>query len=328
MDTMEIPQLTYRGNSLEQAPECFDTLKRADEALNDRDELHRRMEQDGYLYLPGLLDCDQVLAARAEVMDRLYGAGMLDKDRPAIEGVVAPKAQYDGASTGPFMPQLTVDNQSLHTLLYTGAMLEFYEFFLGGAVRHYDYTWFRAKKPGLNTVTTPHCDIVYMGRGTKNLYTSWTPLGDVPYEMGGLLVLEDSHRLEPLRATYGATDVDKYCENDPGAADMVEAARSEGRELTDEERNQLRWNSSGAYSSDAIDARRQLGGRWLTAQYEMGDLLVLSMYTMHASSDNQTDRIRISSDSRYQLAAEVIDDRWIGADPPAHGIRAKRGMVC
>ncbi|MBM3281064.1 MAG: phytanoyl-CoA dioxygenase family protein, partial [Candidatus Handelsmanbacteria bacterium] len=68
--------------------------------------------------------------------------------------------------------------------------------------------------------------------------------------------------------------------------------------------------------------------RWLSAEYQMGDLLVFSMYTLHASTDNHTDRIRISSDSRYQLASEPVDDRWIGEDPPIHGIRAKRGMVC
>ena len=91
---------------------------------------------------------------------------------------------------------------------------------------------------------------------------------------------------------------------------------------------QRRWNSSGAYSNDAIAVREELRGRWLTSKYKMGDLLVFCMYLLHASSDNQTDRIRLSSDSRYQLAREAVDERWIGADPPAHGIRAKRGMVC
>ena len=33
-------------------------------------------------------------------------------------------------------------------------------------------------------------------------------------------------------------------------------------------------------------------------------------------------------DSRYQLASEPVDERWIGVDPPKHGIRAKQGMIC
>ena len=86
--------------------------------------------------------------------------------------------------------------------------------------------------------------------------------------------------------------------------------------------------ADGSYSTDASAARQELGGRWLTAEYRMGDLLVFGMYTMHASSDNRSNRIRLSSDSRYQLASDPVDERWIGDDPPIHGIRAKRGMIC
>jgi hypothetical protein len=52
------------------------------------------------------------------------------------------------------------------------------------------------------------------------------------------------------------------------------------------------------------------------------------MYIMHSSSDNHSNQYRLSSDTRYQLASEPQDERWIGDKPPAHGIRAKRGMVC
>ena len=56
--------------------------------------------------------------------------------------------------------------------------------------------------------------------------------------------------------------------------------------------------------------------------------MVFSVYTMHASPENHTAQIRLSSDSRYQLASEPVDDHWIGDDPPAHGIRAKQGIIC
>jgi hypothetical protein len=324
MNPVEIPQLTYQGRPLDMSPEGFGLLRRSHDVLGDRGELWRRMEEDGYLFLPGLLNGDEVMAARQVVCDRLAAAGILDERFPPIEGVVATQA---GMATGTFMPQLARHNPALDKVLYDGPMMEFYQFFLGGPVRHFDYTWFRSKKPGTNTVTNPHCDIVYMGRGTHNLYTSWTPLGDVPFEMGGLMVLEGSHQIEELVQGYGQTDVDRYC--DEGLArQLVQQARSAGRELTAEERQQIRWNSTGSYSADAIGVRQSLGGRWLTAEYRMGDLLVFCMHLMHASSDNQSDRIRLSSDSRYQLAAEPVDERWIGEDPPAHGIRAKQGMIC
>ena len=59
-----------------------------------------------------------------------------------------------------------------------------------------------------------------------------------------------------------------------------------------------------------------------------GDLLTFKMTVVHASLDNQTDRIRISSDTRYQRASQPADERWIGWNPAAHGPRAKRGRIC
>ena len=327
MTAATMPQLTYSGKPV--AMDQVGELCRSDDVIDDRDALWERMEKDGYLFLPRYLDRRDMLAARAELCDRLFKSGVLDPTRPPMEGVVATDETINPAATGPFMPILARNNPPLDKVLYDGPMMDFYEFFLGGPVRHYDYTWFRAKQPGTHTATTPHCDIVYMGRGTKALYTSWTPFSDVPYEMGGLMVLEGSHQNQALKQGYGQTDVDAFCENDgPTARQIVAAAQQQGRELTNQEREQIRWNSSGAYSHDAIAVREELQGRWLTAEYQMGDLLVFCMYLLHASSDNQTDRIRLSADTRYQRSHESIDERWIGDDPPAHGIRAKRGMVC
>ncbi len=323
MTTLQEAGLTFAGQPMDATSDSLGQLRRSDDIVDDVDALRRRAAEDGYLYLPGLLDREQVMAARREVMSRLAGAGVVDDtDHDLMEGIVKPDANIS------FAPQLATQNLPMDTVLYDGAMIDFYERFLGGPVSHFDYTWFRAKTPGTTTATQPHCDIVYMGRGTKNLWTSWTPLGDVSLESGGLLVLEGSHKIEPLRNGYGTTDVDKFCANENEADRIVDAARTEGRELTSEERQVIHWQGRGSFDPDAIATREQLGGRWLTAAFEAGDLLVLSMYTMHASSDNQTRSIRLSSDSRYQLASEPQDERWIGANPPLHGIRAKQGLIC
>ena len=66
----------------------------------------------------------------------------------------------------------------------------------------------------------------------------------------------------------------------------------------------------------------------MTADFKAGDVLVFGMATVHASLDNQSDRCRLSSDSRYQLASEPVDERWIGANPIAHGPAGKKGKAC
>ena len=50
------------------------------------------------------------------------------------------------------------------------------------------------------------------------------------------------------------------------------------------------------------------------------------MYTVHASIDNNSDKIRISTDSRYQPVSRPADERWIGEKPLGHSYEIKRGQ--
>ena len=86
--------------------------------------------------------------------------------------------------------------------------------------------------------------------------------------------------------------------------------------------------ASGWLTADPVKLRQALGGRWLSANFRAGDLLMFSIFTVHASIDNRSDRVRLSSDSRYQRASESADPRWIGENPIGHGHAAKRGMIC
>ncbi len=161
-----------------------------------------------------------------------------------------------------------------------------------------------------------------MGRGTESLYTAWTPLTDVPLVRGGLMILEHSHKLEQIKATYGQMDVDAYCTNNE-EADYVHAPPEGPRDP--------RWPpriDDGAYSHDAPALQKQLNRRWLTAAYRAGDLLIFGPFTMHAGMDNQTRYFRLSTDSRYQRADQAVDERWVGETIVGHGPAGKKGMIC
>ena len=64
----------------------------------------------------------------------------------------------------------------------------------------------------------------------------------------------------------------------------------------------------------------------------MGDVLVFTMRTVHAGTDNNTRALRLSTDSRYQRAADPVDERWVrgehGEAPVGHGLAAKVGKIC
>ncbi len=121
------------------------------------------------------------------------------------------------------------------------------------------------------------------------------------------MVLEGSNNNQRLRETYGRYDVDTYCENRPEIHG---------------------WKQGGQLTGNSNQIRRSLGGHWLSGEFRMGDVLIFSVFTVHASLDNHSDRIRLSSDSRYQLASEPADERWIGPNPIAHSAAGKRGRIC
>lgn len=299
--------LSATRRPIDTSPEAFGQLESAINLLGDRAALQAKMAVEGYLFLPGLLNRDDVLAARRVFAERLAAGGYIDPRFPLMDVVAHPTADCA------FMPELAGDNPELTRVVYGPQMLGFFEQLLGGEVRHFDFTWVRAVAPGRGT--DPHMDIVYMGRGTTKLYTAWTPIGDVPLSMGGLLILERSHRHDRLNENYGKKDVDTFCANRRGDdySDM-----GGGGNIA----------AGGRLSRDAVKLRQNLGGRWLTADFTTGDVLVFSMFTVHTSLDNASNAIRLSTDTRYQLASEPIDERWVGEKPIGHGPGAKKGLIC
>ncbi|RYG47724.1 phytanoyl-CoA dioxygenase [bacterium] len=302
-----LPRLTAGGVEIDTSPERFGWLRDSNDALGEVAELRRRMEEDGYLYLPGFLNRSDVQEVRRNLCDQLSEEGLLHPDRPREKAIARPGAAVafrpDLANDGPARPLL-------ERTIYGERMMGFYGEFLGGEARHFDYTWLRVVAPGRGTY--PHTDVVFMGRGTKNLYTAWVPLGDVPLEVGGLILIEGSHRDEEMRNGYSAHDVDTVCEVD-GTRPMERSG----------------FSSGGSIGLDMAAVQQKIGGRLLTAkEFRMGDLLTFSIYTVHGSLDNGSDQIRMSSDSRYQLASDPVDERWVGDNPPGHGGNSVKGLIC
>lgn len=260
------------------------------------------LEAEGYAFMRDFFDREAVLAVRLEIAERLGSEGHLHPSFPIEQCVAKPGLNLA------FRPDISNASAALQRLIYSEKVMEFFSSTLGGEARHYDFTWLRVVAPGKGT--SPHCDIVYMGRGTRNILTMWVPYGDVPLSVGGLLVLENSHRLQKLHQTYGQMDVDAICQTEENQTAFAG------------------FESSGAISNDFLALQNQFGGRWLSADFRAGDALIFGMQTIHGSLDNGSDQIRLSSDSRYQLASEPIDERWVGEHPIAHGPDAKRDLIC
>jgi len=303
----ELPPLVSYGHALDGDDRKIGRLRSSADVADDMPELRRRLEEDGYLYMKGYLDRDKVLEARRSILSEMAEMDVLDPAFPADDAIC--KAD---AATLQFMPEVADRSDSVQSLLYSGRLLDFYRKFYDEPIRHYDFTWLRAMGPG--KATNPHSELPYMGRGTDRHMTCWFPYGDIPFDLGGLMILEGSHKRMDLLKNYVYRDVDSYCENKP-----------EQKKRADEGG----WTFTGTLSHNPPVVRNKFGGRWLTTEFEAGDFLTFGMFMVHAAVDNCSgNQFRISSDSRYQRASEPIDERWVGENPPGHSKSAKNGRVC
>ena len=301
MNPAILPELFSGGRPLDTASASWGELTDSAPLLGNLPALRERMEAEGYLFIRDFFPRAVIERARMSLLERLAETqGIFDPDHPLSEGVLLPGARPPG-----FSLEAARENAAVGRVVFGPEIRAFYGAFLGGTIRHFDYIWVRTM--GAGNGTPPHCDIVYMGRGTHRLYTAWIPYGDVTYDIGGLMILERSHLQADRIRHYLNSDVDTYCENIPGR---------DG------------WKFNGVLSKNPVSLREKFGGRWLGAEFRMGDLLTFRMDTVHASLDNQSDRIRFSTDTRYQLASEPVDERWVGENPIAHGPAGKRGLIC
>jgi len=259
-------------------------LRDANEFLTDRTALRKRMEEDGYLLIRGLHDREAVAAARHEILEKLHERGMLAPDHPIQEGFYNPGYQ-EPVSTSAMANRELIRSGAFQAVVAGTPVLEFFASFLGGPARSFDFHWLRTV--GTGAESSIHYDAVFMNRGTRQLYSCWSPLGDLSLEMGPLVLCLGSHRFEEVKESYGRADVDR---------DLI----------------------AGHFSEDPVEIVDKFGGCWATTNFEMGDVVIFGMHTMHASLPNLSEKLRISVDSRYQLASDPIDERWVGTDPKGH----------
>ena len=222
---------------LHHAVDVTTNLRESNDILDNPVALHERMATDGYLLIRGLHDKETVLTARKTILEKLAAKGMLAQDKPMMDGIFNPDYP-EPTSTGSMGNKLLIQLPAFKAVVEGDAIMNFFQHFLAGEVRTFDFKWLRTAGPGSGSPI--HYDIVFMGRGTYNLYSCWTPFGDVSLEMGPIVFCLGSNRFEKVRETYGQSDVDR---------DLIE----------------------GHFSDNPHEITEKFGGHWATTSFEVGD---------------------------------------------------------
>jgi len=280
--------LTANGHPLRLDDDHLGELEPMNHLLDDAAALREAMAAQGHLFFRGLLEPDLVLAARHEILQKYAILGEVDDRRPIDDAIAGDRAGIHRANLRAFSDSVRTGAGYLG-VTDSDEVLAIHSALLGGDVRSFDMRWPRFVRPGEGCGF--HCDGPYMNRGTDRIVSSWIPLGRIDRHEGALILLEGSHRSDELHSGYLQADAD---------------------------RDGLTW-----LDDDPVSVQDRYGRRWLTTDFQPGDVLCFGMHTLHGAIDNASPvgRCRLSSDSRYQRIDEPADPRWNGADFEGHGGR-------
>ncbi|KAL3426980.1 hypothetical protein PVAG01_00489 [Phlyctema vagabunda] len=279
-------------------------------------ELRKRFEDDGYLFVKGLLPREAALKAREEYFKFLAPSGILAPGTSPTEGIFdaeKDKAQFPGIGAGavggnghPGEHAATFVDLALrahHQDWYAeefcknSTLAEFIAKFTGWEEKTMSFkrTLLRNSIPGSKAIGV-HYDQIFIRHGEPTSVTAWVPMGDISLTGGGLIYLENG-------AELGKGFEDEFTEN----------AKATG--LTDEEaKSAFNQNmlSTGLLTDGPAEFGRVHGRRWLVTDYEAGDVVLHNPYTIHASTINHDPNnvIRLATDLRFVDSSRPWDTRW------------------
>lgn len=273
--------ITSNGRPLPPTPDYLVPARATDPALADPATLRRRYEEDGFLWLRGVLPAGRVRQLRGRYFSA-FPPGYLAPGTAPEDGVFSGR-RPEG------LPNHGVEGHPAHAFVRSAPFLEFVaapelravaETLLGGPCRQLPRRILRHFDRSAPVASRAHADYSYLDRGTDRVVTLWIPLGDCPLETGGLVYQAGSHRL---------------------GADHVAALR----------RRNDRPGDSRPLSHDLAWVAEQLGSPWSWADYRSGDVAAHGPSTIHASLDTHTEPMRASIDIRYVAEGQPVDPRWL-----------------
>ncbi|KIN08525.1 hypothetical protein OIDMADRAFT_100270 [Oidiodendron maius Zn] len=292
------------------------SLLRASDPSLPVDELRRRFDDDGYLFLKGLLPRSDVLKAREEYFKFLSPTGVLQPGTSPVDGIydsAKDVAQFPGIGSGaagknghPGKVAAEFVDLALRAhgekwyaedFCKHPVLLEFVAGLTGWEEHTVAFrrTLLRNNIPGTKAIGV-HYDQIFLRYGEPTSVTAWVPMGDIGLTGGGLIYLENGAQLG------------KQFENE-----FAERAKTVG--LTDEEaksafnKNML---STGLLSESPAEFGRAYDRRWLVTDYRAGDVVLHNPYAIHASTLNHDPDhvIRLATDLRFADSRQPWDERW------------------
>lgn len=243
-------------------------MRSSNDILDDAAALRSRLDEDGYLYFEHLLDVERVRELRRAMLRVTRDLGWTEQSTmPLSQRCVVPPLREEFAEFIAGYQEIQ-KLQSFHELAHDPALMSMMRSVLGETAFPHPLKIARLAFPDHFEASTPPHQDYPNNQGTQNLTATWIPVSDLPSQMGGLAILRGSHR-------YGVLPMEGHV----GAGNRAAIIPPEMAEEC----------------------------RWVTTDYEMGDVLVFPSTTVHASLHNASEFfLRLSVDFRFQLEGQAL----------------------
>jgi hypothetical protein len=198
-----------------QSPATIVGFRDATPLLGNPTALRAQAETDGYLFFKQLLPKADVQRLRDAMLSIIAERGWLDtrssRDRARVDAhAVANLESWGGTGVDEAAYRALQTNQTFQQFQHHPGLIALYTTLFGEAVLPHPRTIARMMIPCPSFRPTPmHQDYIHI-QGTRDTWTCWLPVGDVPRTLGGLTVLHGSHALGVLtvRAAEGAGNLE------------------------------------------------------------------------------------------------------------------------
>lgn len=231
-------------------------------------QLQQRFEEEGYLFLRGVIAPEKLTALRAQVTSCLKEAGWLEKQADPMDAIPAIVPYVEG-DEGYLQAYNEVQKlQAFHELAHDSAIHSIMAALLGDKLFPHPLSVARLMFPDNDEWSTPPHQDYPNNQGSESLYACWIPLGDCPRQLGSLSVLRGSHRFGVLPLDYAL----------------------------------------GAGHRQAVLPPELEALEWVGEDFINGDVLIFHSLTVHRALHNQSGRMRLSVDYRYQAEGDQLTE--------------------
>jgi hypothetical protein len=171
--------------------------------LSKPQQLLEKADREGYLFFKNVMPKDKILSLRRQILEILDRRKLLDKRYDLMDGIAdiaeinryTPEQFSIGGNGFPLDLYFEIQKlRAFHAIAHEPRLLDVLRVLFQAEPFVHPKTIARIVMPHRDVAATPpHQDYVYI-QGSQQFWTVWFPLGDCPMRLGGLAMLEGSHK--------------------------------------------------------------------------------------------------------------------------------------